>query len=462
MKPATKEAYDLFHNGAITLARIEQTGMRIDTKYLDWAMSSTDQKIKDIEAELKDDKTWKLWKREYGNKTKFGSDVQLAHILFSVLDYPCTSWTNEDRTRPSMDEEVLQSIDLPFVHGYLRHRKLSKALNTFLKGIKTEVVDGFLHPMFNLHIARTYRSSSDTPNFHNLPIRDPEFGELIRRCFIPRKGRRIIETDYKGIEVRVAACYNHDPVLISYIKDQTKDMHRDMAAQCYMVHIGEVTKAMRYCGKNMFVFPEFYGDAYFHCAVALWEAIHKMDMRGPGGISLYEHLANKGITKLGACNPKQKPVKGTFEYHIHTVERDFWDNRFKVYTSWKRKWYEQYLKNGGFMMFTGFKEEGILSRNDVINHPVQGSAFHCLLWSLIEIDEIMRKERMESCLIGQIHDSIEGDILESEEKEYVGIVEEVMCNKIRKHWDWITVPLEVEIEASKVDGNWFEKEAMAV
>jgi hypothetical protein len=42
--------------------------------------------------------------------------------------------------------------------------------------------------------------------------------------------------------------------------------------------------------------------------------------------------------------------------------------------------------------------------------------------------------------------------------DFLGLAQEVMVNKLRKHWDWILVPLEVEAEVSPVDGNWHQKE----
>ena len=165
---------------------------------------------------------------------------------------------------------------------------------------------------------------------------------------------------------------------------------------------------MRYCGKNMFVFPQFYGDFYINNARAMWEAIdamgHEVD-----GVPLKQYLKRKNILRLGACDAKQQPANGTFEKHIKKVEMDFWQKRFKVYNQWKRKWWDKYLENGGFPTLTGFRIDGVMGRNDVINYPVQGSAFHCLLWSLIQLNRWLRKNKMRSKIVGQIHDSIVAD-----------------------------------------------------
>ena len=91
-------------------------------------------------------------------------------------------------------------------------------------------------------------------------------------------------------------------------------------------------------------------------------------------------------------------------------EDDFWNRRFKVYNRWKDKWWEGYQKNGYVSMYTGFRCSGIMRRNECINIPIQGSAFHCLLWSFIQVDKISREQNWKSRLIGQIHDAMVLDV----------------------------------------------------
>ena len=456
----TIDAYKLMHEGVLALAQVEANGMKIDLNYLDNALKENSKKIAVLSEEIKSDKVVKVWKKRFGTKTNLDSGDQLGKVLFDSLGYECKEKT--DKGKPKTDIGSLETLDIPFVKKYLYLKKLKKAQATYLKGIKRETCNGFLHPVFNLHIAQTFRSSSDSPNFQNLPIRDPMMAELIRRCFIPRKGGRIVETDYSGIEVHSAAWYHKDPVMLSYICDPSKDMHRDMAAQCYKLSTKQVTKLIRYCGKNKFVFPQFYGDWYLSCAPALWSSIDQLKLETAKGTPLKEHLAKKGIYDLGSLNPKVSPVKGTFVHHIMEVQEDFWGRRFKIYTDWKNDWWESYRRTGKFQTLTGFEISGWMKRNEVINYPVQGVAFHCLLWSLINLQKQLKKYKMKTKIVGQIHDSIVSDVPDKEFKDYLEISNEVMTKKIVKHWPWIITPLEVEAEASPVDGSWFEKKAIKV
>lgn len=452
MIPYSKEAHQLFHKGALAFAEIEHNGMRIDTEYLKRTIKRTARKIKRLENQLSKSEIMKEWRKVYKEKTNINSSLQLGHILFEVMKFYTEDFTATGKHKT--DEKTLGSIDHPFVKNYLEIKKLQKALSTYLIGIDKEVVDEYIHPVFNLHTVSTYRSSSDSPNFQNIPIRNEKIGRLIRKAFIARPDRRLVEIDYAGIEVCIASCYHKDPTMIGYIKDKTKDMHRDMAMECYKLSLNQMTKQIRYCGKNMFVFPQFYGDWYADCAQSLWEALDTMKLKTAQGIFLKDHLKMQGIKKLG---DKQIEDKNSFMYHIQHVERNFWERRFPIYNRWKKEWYEEYKDKGWFLTKTGFICQGFMKKNEVINYPVQGSAFHCLLWALIELINSIRKRKMETLIVGQIHDSIIADVPENELIDFLNLAREVMIIKLMKEWKWINVPLEIEVEASDINGSWADK-----
>ena len=96
-----------------------------------------------------------------------------------------------------------------------------------------------MHPNFNLHLVRTYRSSSDKPNFQNVPIRDAWLSKLTRKAIRSRPGCRLVEIDYGGMEVAIVTCYHKDPAMVRYIEDPELDLHRDMAAECFKIPIAE-------------------------------------------------------------------------------------------------------------------------------------------------------------------------------------------------------------------------------
>jgi len=233
-------------------------------------------------------------------------------------------------------------------------------------------------------------------------------------------------------------------------------MHRDMAVQIFMLdkYDKSIHSTLRQAAKNGFVFPQFYGDYYVNCAVNMacgWGKLPQGWWKPEQGILLgNEHLSDYLISK--GINSLDK-----FTRHIQHIEADFWGKRFPEYTTWKTRWWNVYQKYGYIDMLTGFRCYGQMSRNDCINYPVQGAAFHVNLKSFTLLDEVMRRENWDTRLIGQIHDSIILDVNPDELSHVMETARRVTCEEVPKLWDWIIVPLDVEMELTDVDHSWEAK-----
>jgi DNA polymerase I-like protein with 3'-5' exonuclease and polymerase domains len=473
IKPDTKAAYQLFHAGTLVLARMEQNGIKIDVEYLDKAERETNARIGKLKKELTNHTdVVKPWRRRFGTKTNFESPVQLVDVFFGDLGFKYKKkWGRTKTGRYRSDKDVLAKIDHPYLRMVEELRKLEKVKGTYLTGLRRELVYGLVHPFFNLAGgtgkdtekggARSYRSSSQAFNFQNLPVRDPKQGEVVRRAIIPRKGRVLVERDFKGIEVVMSCCYHKDPVMIKYVTDPKSDMHRDVAKQLFFLfdkQVAETKKTLRHIAKNQFVFPQFYGSVWYQCAPAIWEALDDEHVVLDGR-PVKQWLKKKGITELGECAADAEPAEGTFAYHVKAIEGDFWGRRFKVYAQWKEDFYQEYRKLGWFGYLTGFKAEGMYRRNQVNNYPIQGSAFHCLLWTAIETQKAIDKYKMKTLLIGQIHDSLLSDTPEKEIDQYLEITDDIVGRRLPKHWPWINVPMVIETEVAR--DNWYLKKSWA-
>lgn len=463
MKSATPEAYKLLHDGSIALARMEHNGIRIDEKYLHTAIKEVGDRIKENNATLEKDPIFKTWKKRFGDKTKLGSKEQLALVVFDDLGYKCRERTAPSikfpNGRPKGDESAFAHItDLPFVQTYFSNEKLKKLQSTYLGGIRKWVTNGRIHPVINLHLVVSFRSSMGDPNLQNVPIRNPEIGEIIRQCFIADDDCHIVELDYGRIEVHAGSWYHHDPTMLKYLRDPTTDMHRDMAFQIYKFQEGDVDKKVykqaRYGAKNKFVFPQFYGDYYKNCARNMWEFIDTGKLKTLDGKSFKKKFKNG----LGDLESDAPPGVGTFAHHMKEIETHFWETRFPIYTKWKKNLYESYLKTGRIRTLNGFIIQGIYKKNEILNLGIQGLAFHCLLWSLIRIDKEMRRRKMKSRLILQVHDSLLGSIHRKELQDYIYLARSIMIDELTKAWNFICTPLEVEAEVSPLEASWHHKE----
>lgn len=454
-----ESGYQLLHEGIQSFARAEQQGIRVDLDLADKTYGDVQKTIDELDGEFKKSKLYKHWQHSVGGKSiNIDSNFQLAHFLYKVKKLTPKKLTPSGQG--AVDEEALQSLNVPEMKDLLRLRKLKK-MQDYLNGFLVESVDGFIHPVFNLHTVSTYRSSSDSPNFQNIPVRDEEAKKITRSCLFPRKGHQLLEVDFKQIEVGIAACYHKDPTMIKYIKDKF-DMHGDMARQIFFLDTLDKSdascKTLRNGAKNGFVFPQFYGDYYGNNALGLSEWA-KLPLSGkyyeddglmlPSGITVGQHLANNGIKSITE-----------FTEHLRVIEDDFWHRRFPVYDNWKRRWWKKYQQKGYFEMFTGFRCYGIFNTKEACNYPVQGAAFHCLLWCFIQIDRILRKEKLQTKLIGQVHDSIVFDVHPPELEHVLKIAQKVTEEDLLNAWDWIIVPLTTEVEICQIDESWYHKKEL--
>jgi intein/homing endonuclease len=95
-----------------------------------------------------------------------------------------------------------------------------------------------------------------------------------------------------------------------------------------------------------------------------------------------------------------------------------------------------------------FVADGVIHKN---------SAFHCLLWSFIQTDMVMRKEKWDSRLIGQIHDCMILDALPSELNHVTKTIETITTKLLPEAWKWLIVPMMVKMEIAPVDKPWSDK-----
>lgn len=460
-QPTTSDAYKLFHNGALAFARAERQGIRVDTDYIREKKQELTKQIREKEGSLKETNFYRHWAHRTKNgKPNIHSNSQLAYYLYKVKGYEPTKTT--DTGKGATDEEALKELNVPELNQILEIRKLKKIRDTYLTSFERETVNGYMHPSFALHTVRSYRSSSFSPNFQNIPKRDEEAMQICRRAIFPRPGHQLLEVDYSGLEFNINACYSQDPAMIEYCKDPSSDPHADIAREAYFIEGFDKSipshKLLRSAAKNAFVFPELYGDYYKNCAIGLackWGGLKPGRWKKGQGIEfedghLSDHLIKNGIKSLDA-----------YIDHIHKVEENFF-KRFSEHKKYMEKTWDDYVKTGEVWLKTGFTCKGVMTKNKVLNYPVQGAAFHCLLWSFNELDRIMREEKWDTKLIGQIHDAIIPDVHPDELDHVAKTIRRVTCQDLPREWPWIVVPLDVDAELCPVDHSWAEKETYEI
>jgi uracil-DNA glycosylase family 4 len=429
------EGLRFFIDGKTELARVQESGIRLDTE----RMKKEERRLRRRSTSIRD-RLFSLpeirdWRGTRAFSPMSGADV--SKLLYRDLGY-----TKPD-SKPT-DETALRAIGGELPDLILRFRKTHKMLTTYIGQFAREEIDGRLHPFFNLHSVDTFRSSSDRPNFQNNPKRDAALMKTIRSLIVPSVGNRLTEYDYKSIEVIVAACYTKDEALLRYVTDDSTDMHRDQAEELFFLPTEKVTKGIRHLSKNRFVFPEFYGSTARRSkdgsdgavAVSLWDGMDE---------ELHAHVRGEGIRSFR-----------DWQVHVEDVEDDFWNRRFVQYRDWKKATRKAYERRGYVDLYTGFRCHAPMSYTEITNYPIQGSAFHVLLWTLVHVMREARKRKMASEAIAQIHDSKLWDTVPEEEEALDELTYRIGTIEVRERWPWLIVPLSIEKEVSEINGSWAE------
>lgn len=178
----------------------------------------------------------------------YGSTKQVSQIF---KDFGLPVPFKKERTKAgtivykeSNDEDVLTEYvyeypDSPmrrFIELYLWFKEIDKLISTYGEKLLERVVNGRIHTEFNQLGADTSRFSSSNPNLQNLP--SSGHGAKVRNCFLPDEGHVFVDADMDGAEIRIAADFSGEPLLVDAL-EKGIDMHSQLASATYSVLAGE-------------------------------------------------------------------------------------------------------------------------------------------------------------------------------------------------------------------------------
>jgi DNA polymerase-1 len=395
---------------AIVLTQMR--GMCVDFKTNKKFKEEVGNKIEKVRADIQVLPCVKEYKKEYGEFSPT-STANVSKMLREVLKD--TSGQKGEKFSTSAD--VLEQIDHPFAESILELRSLSKLYSTYIE-ILDEVtgtvvyLDGKVHCTFNTTFASTGRTSSDHPNMQNFPKRK---NAEIRSQFVASPGNFLVAVDQGQIEARGIAMESKDEVLVKALWDRY-DIHQAWAER--IAELNDKTwyacdkdmKKLRHRAKNELVFPAFYGSE-----------------KDPIARSLE-------LSKRAA----------------DTIYGEFWE-MFKGVRKWQKKLIEFYLEHGYVQAMTGRRRRAPLSKNMIINSPIQGLASDIVVYGMSSVSEkAMEEDRPELQPILNIHDDLTFDIPESKLEQSI---EDIVRCTLDVPWEFINVPLQVEVS---VGPNWFD------
>jgi DNA polymerase-1 len=237
----------------------------------------------------------------------------------------------------------------------------------------------------------------------------------VKRVFVSRwEGGKIMEADMAQLEFRVAAFLSQDEVAIQEVKTGF-DVHSYTAK--IISNAGQPTSRQE---AKAHTFAPLYGASGYG--------------RTPAEASYYQQFTQK-YSGIAAWHERlAKEVLNTGKVRIPSG-REF------AFPNVQRK------RNGGVTFFTQIK-----------NYPVQAFATADIVpLCLLYIDRLLEMNKMQSCIVNTVHDSIVIDVHPDEEQKVMKVIDTANNNLLKlvnKKWMLdFNVPLLLE---AKIGPSWLD------
>ena len=389
------------------LAEIELNGVYVDRKHLTELSSKIDKQLLRLEKDI-----YVLADEEFN----INSPKQLSVILFEKLKLPVVKKT---KTGYSTDVSVLELLaaEHKLPKQILSYRQLAKLKSTYVDALPGEIFKntGRVHTSFNQTVAATGRLSSSNPNLQNIPIRS-DMGKEIRKAFTAEGDNMLLSADYSQIELRLLAHLSKDRALKDAF-DKGEDIHARTAADIFGSSLDKVDENSRRMAKAV-----NFGIIY--------------------GLSAF------GLSRQ--LNISRKDAKDFIDQYflLYSKVRGFMDNTIAearecgyTLTMFNRRRYLPDLKSDNRQI----RES---AERVAINSPIQGSAADLIKIAMIRLSRNLKKMKLNSKMILQVHDELVFECPVRERKKIESLVRKEMEGACS-----LSVPLVVDIGWGK---NWNE------
>lgn len=372
------------------VGKVESWGMMIDTRKLDEAERFFTEREAELLAEIQAVKP----------DINPGSSDQLAELLFKDLRLPVQK-KSEKTGKPSTDKSVLKALaeHHPVVEKILEWKSVTKLNGTYAKGLRPFIrSDGRIRASLNITGTETGRMSCSDPNMQTIPSRG-EFAKKIKSSFVAPAGHKLVQIDYKALEVRIAAMLSGDPVLLE-VFERGGDPHRETAEA--------LSEAL-------------WGSPFADCGGLTGEALADEQGRRRG--------VCKGIvfgTIYGQGPPALAAMTGLTEKEAERAQ-DLVMGRFRVLRRWIERTAAQASRTGETWTWwmdgrgrrrpvpdIGEQDPGKAGhgKRQAYNTPVQGTGSEFCLASLVACVRWLVETRFPAKLVMTVHDSLIFEVAE--------------------------------------------------
>ncbi len=291
------------------------------------------------------------------------------------------------------------------VDHILEIRKLKKYTDK-IEEIRSNLRGRRVYPEFKQIGAVTGRMSSSNPNVQNIP-RD------MRNLFKAEEGNTFVIADFSQIELRIAAEYVGDPLMIKAFVEG-KDLHTYTASVILEKPEEEVTKEDRQSAKAV-NFGLIYGIS-------------------AKGLALYA----KSSYGIDMSIDEAETIREKFFRHFSSFKR--WHEEIKRKLREEKEVRGETLLGRPYVAYTF---------NDATNYPIQGTGADILKLSVLLFDMYCSKEGVSAKVVNLVHDEI---VVECK-KEDGERVREILEKAMREAGRYVLKKVPVEVE-STINDVW--------
>ncbi len=391
---------------AATLFEMEKNGIKINTDELKKLSGELALKMQELEKDI-----YAL----AGEEFNLGSPKQIGEILYNKLGLKGKKSAGGGfQTGAEVLEKMAEEHPLPA--KILEWRGYAKLKSTYTDALLPLIdKNGRLHTTYSQTTVNTGRLASNNPNLQNIPIRSEE-GLKIRRCFVAKKGYKLVSADYSQVELRLMAVVADVKALKAAFAAGI-DVHTATAMQVFGLTKEEVTPNIRRHAKAI-NFGVIYGISQYGLA----KQIGTTNEEAKGYIDTY-------FTKM-------PEIKAYMERTI-----DFARKNGYVLTPFGRKCSVLGIndKNGRVVSF---------AERAAINAPLQGGAADIMKKAMNSVFELLQNSSYDAKILLQVHDELVLEVVENEAEEVGQLLKQTMEN---------AVDYDVKFEAEVgIGDNWTE------
>ena len=226
-----QRSIDLEHKVQAIIAKQERNGFKLDEVAGITLLTTLQNKLAHIEAELQGifpAKTIERVSEKTGKSLKAkvevfnpGSRKQIGERLIEKGWKP-SRYT--ETGQPIVDEGTLDGVDIPeakAINEFLMLQKRVAQIESWLKAVGS---DGRVHGKVITNGAVTGRMTHMSPNMAQVPNSGSPYGEDCRDLWIVEKGYKLVGIDASGLELRMLAHYMKDDAYTSEVV--SGDIHK--------------------------------------------------------------------------------------------------------------------------------------------------------------------------------------------------------------------------------------------